>query len=121
MERYNEEFLRLYDNKEEIPDFILRQVLCNNRIIAEEFGENRRWTRSAVTVIEIPTENETRLFAIDWEEGLTEYQENIYWSATEVEVQMDMQQLKLEVATTKYIDKRTGDVAAVHEDVVRID
>ena len=49
------------------------------------------------------------------------YQENIYWSATEVEVQMDMQQLKLEVATTKYIDKRTGDVAAVHEDVVRID
>ena len=112
MSNYNEEFLGLYDNKERIPSFILREVLCTNRIILEEFFENRRWTRGAVSIISIPVDGGERLFAIYWDEGLTEYQENEYWSAEEVDCKLDMKQVKIEVATTSYIGKRTGEVAA---------
>ena len=112
MSNYNEEFLGLYDNREHIPDFLLREVLCNNRIILEEFFENRRWTRGAVSIVSIPVDGGERLFAIYWDEGLTEYQENDYISAEEVECKLDMKQIKIEVATTSYIEKNTGIVAA---------
>ena len=38
------------------------------------YGDNRRWTRSVESIIEV----EGRLFSIDWEQGLTESQENNY-------------------------------------------
>ncbi len=112
MSNYNEEFLGLYDNREKIPDFILREVLCTNKIILEEFFENRRWTRGAVSIVSIPVDGGERLFAIYWDEGLTEYQENEYWSAEEVDRKQDMEQIKVEVVTTTYIEKRTGNVAS---------
>ena len=111
MRIYNEEFLQLYDNRERIPDFILREVLCTNPIILEQYDENRRWSRGATSVVSIPVEGGERFFAIYWDEGLTEYQENEYWSAEEVELQMDMKQVKIEVVTKKYVEKRTGNVA----------
>lgn len=111
MINYNKEFLALYDNRERIPDFILREVLCTNPIILERYDENRRWTRGATSVVSIPVEGGERFFAIYWEEGLTEYQENEYWSAEEVELQMDMKQIKIEVVTKKYVEKRTGNIA----------
>ena len=111
MINYSKEFLTLYDNRERIPDFILREVLCTNPIILEQYDENRRWTRGVTSVVSIPVEGGERFFAIYWEEGLTEYQENEYWSAEEVELQMDMKQVKIEVVTKKYVEKRTGNVA----------
>lgn len=41
-----------------------------------EHGENRRWTRSNTTIVELMG----RYFSIDWEEGLTEFQENEFYS-----------------------------------------
>lgn len=111
MTEHTKEFLGLYDNNERIPSFILREVLCHNRIIIEQVGENRRWTREVTSIISIPVNNGERLFAIYWDEGLTEYQENEYWSAEEVECKLDMKQIKIEVATTSYVEKRTGEVA----------
>jgi hypothetical protein len=111
MTNYTEEFLRLYDNKEKIPEFILHKVLCTNKIIVEEFSDNRRWSRAAISIISIPINNGERLFAIYWDEGLTECQDNNYWDAAEVEYKADMRQVKVEIVTEKYIDMRTGDVA----------
>lgn len=48
-----------------------------------EEGENRRWSRTNVSVIEI----NGRYFSLEWEEGLTEYQENEYPEQTAVEVE----------------------------------
>lgn len=112
MTDHTEEFLRLYDNKEEIPEFILHKVLCNNRIIVEEFSDNRRWSRAATSIVSIPTDSGERLFAIYWDEGLTECQENNYWSAAEVRYEFDMKQVKVEIATEKYVEIKSGDVAA---------
>lgn len=111
MTDYTKVFLNLYDNREEIPDFILREVLCNNKIIIEEFDENRRWSRAATSIVSIPTDSGERLFAIYWDEGLTEYQDNNYWDAAEVEYRADIRQVKVEIVTEKYIDMRTGYVA----------
>ena len=39
-------------------------------------GHNRRWTRSVTTIVEL----KGRFFSIDWEEGLTECQENEFYN-----------------------------------------
>lgn len=41
-----------------------------------EHGENRRWTRSNTTIVKL----RGRYFSIDWEEGLTEFQKNEFYS-----------------------------------------
>ena len=43
--------------------------------IETKYGENRRWTRSAYTIVELCH----KYFRIDWEEGLTEGQENEFY------------------------------------------
>lgn len=48
---------------------------CYDTVYTEE-GENRRWTRSVLTVVNIDGTN----YAIDWEEGLTESQENMFYN-----------------------------------------
>lgn len=111
MTNYTEEFLMLYDNKNEIPEFILHKVLCTNRIIVEEFSDNRRWSRAATSIIAIPVDGGERLFAIYWDEGLTECQDNNYWSAAEVRREFDMKQVKVEIATEKYVEIKSGDIA----------
>ena len=47
----------------------------------------------AVSIVSIPVDGGERLFAIYWDEGLTEYQENDYISAEEVECKLDMKQI----------------------------
>lgn len=44
----------------------------------EEKGDNRRWSRTVLTVVR-DLENQN-LWCIEWEEGLTEYQENGFWT-----------------------------------------
>ena len=51
--------------------------------IERHAGENRRWTRSIESIVEIGG----RHFSVDWEEGLTECQENEFYEQP-VEVEM---------------------------------
>lgn len=44
--------------------------------VETKYGENRRWSRSARTIIKV----KDKLFCIEWEEGLTEIQENEYYN-----------------------------------------
>ena len=45
-------------------------------------GENNRWTRSVTTIFKY----KGKLYALDWEQGLTEYQDNeFYYQPYEVE------------------------------------
>ena len=39
------------------------------------YGENRRWTRSVRSIFEV----EGRFIALDWEEGLTEQQDDVFY------------------------------------------
>lgn len=46
-----------------------------HKVVAEIEGDSGRWTKSMTTIIQV----EEDLWAIDWEQGLTEYQENEFW------------------------------------------
>lgn len=43
--------------------------------VGEKEGDSGRWTQSMSTIFEI----DSQLYCIDWECGLTEYQDNEYW------------------------------------------
>ena len=48
--------------------------------VYEEEGENRRWSKSILTVVKVEG---LGLYAIAWEKGLTEYQENSFYEQPE--------------------------------------
>ena len=65
-----EEFIEAFDAGVEINErTLLEYAFCSIEI---EEGDNRRWSRSMVSITEI----NGRYFKIYWEEGLTEYQED---------------------------------------------
>lgn len=45
------------------------------KCIDEQEGEDYRWTRDMSTIFEL----NGQLYCIDWQQGLTEMQENEYW------------------------------------------
>lgn len=72
MEKYEEELLKKIDSSEELTDREIREVLEYE--VESEYGENRRWSRSVTTISKIGE----RYFMTEWEEGLTECQQNTY-------------------------------------------
>lgn len=73
MDKYEEELLKKIDSKKELTESEIREILgCE---IESEYGDNRRWSRSVTTISQIGD----RYFSTDWEEGLTEYQQNEYY------------------------------------------
>lgn len=62
-----------------------------NEEVERENGENRRWTRNVTSIVEV----DGKFYALDWEEGLTEGQENLYFDQESDEVEL--------VETTKTI------------------
>ena len=82
----NEEFLQRYDSgkpnftKDEIEE-IAYEEFCNYVTTAE--GKTHRLYREVETICEV----EGRLFAVNWNEGLTEQQENDFDDAEVYEVE----------------------------------
>lgn len=68
--------------------------------IETTYGENCRWTRSVNTIIKI----KGRFFSIDWEEGLTEMQENEYWSQP---IEVYPRTYEKTITVTEWIPKNT--------------
>lgn len=60
-------------------EILTKAELCEAIFDCEEvdtqYGENRRWSRSVSTIIKI----KDKLFCINWEQGLTECQENEFY------------------------------------------
>lgn len=70
-EHFDEIMLQKIDRKEALTEKELRELVFGNEVETEN-GDNRRWSRTNTTIIEL----KGRFFSIDWEQGLTEYQEN---------------------------------------------
>jgi hypothetical protein len=60
------------DKKEKLTERELQRLVDYE--IEREEGEDRRWTRSISSIIKI----NGRTFCINWDKGLTEYQDNVY-------------------------------------------
>lgn len=76
-------FIDKIDIGENLTERELRQFIWEvGTEVSREEGENRRWSRSVSVIKEV----NGRFFSIDYEEGLTECQENeYYWQPYEVE------------------------------------
>jgi hypothetical protein len=62
-------------NGEKLTEREIEELVWDYEVEREE-GDNRRWTRSVTSIVELCD----KYFAIDWEEGLTECQENEYYN-----------------------------------------
>lgn len=63
------------ESGERLSEDEISTLLSENDAVYTEEGEMRRWSRSVMSVVEI----NDKLYAIDWEEGLTENQENEFF------------------------------------------
>ena len=72
MNDYEEKLLLKIDNGEELNESELSELSSEH--VDKIEGENRRWSRSVTSIVQLGE----RYFSIDWEEGLTEMQENEY-------------------------------------------
>ena len=83
---FNDWFLKTYDEYNGYPfddkDKLTKFLIWEYPEVDVEYGENRRWSRSVNTIVQIGD----RFFSIDWEEGLTEMQPNEYLGDNIVEV-----------------------------------
>lgn len=61
-------------NGEHLTESELENAIYECDVIDTKYGKNERWTRPASSIIKI----KDKLFCIDWEEGLTEYQFNSF-------------------------------------------
>ena len=72
----NKEFLERYDKKEKFSESELEKLEYFGEEIDRIEGPNRRWTRTIKNIFKV----EDRYFALEFEEGLTEYQDNMYYN-----------------------------------------
>lgn len=74
MDKWEKEILNKIDNDEKLTESELSELTCDD--IEREYGDNRRWSRSVESICKIGD----RYFSITWEQGLTECQEDEYYS-----------------------------------------
>lgn len=81
-DHFDEIMVEKIDNGEKLTENELKTLVFECNEIERDEGENRRWTRSVESIIELCG----RYFAVIWEEGLTECQDNeFYYQPYEVE------------------------------------
>ena len=72
---FDEIIVSKIDNDEELTETELKRVVYEGDEISIVNGDNRRWSRTNTSIIKI----RNRFFSIDWEEGLTEGQDNQFF------------------------------------------
>lgn len=95
---YEEKLERKLLNKEELSESELSSLSDYFDVVYEEKGENRRWSRSVLTIMDISG----RYYALSWEEGLTENQPSEYW---EQPYEVDVFEEEVTVIKTRIVKK----------------
>lgn len=86
-------------NGENLREDDLRYLVWNYEIDREN-GENRRWSRTVTSIVEIGG----KTYSIDWEEGLTECQENNFYDQP-IEVEKHEYEKTIKVTEWLPVDK----------------
>lgn len=77
MTDFEKEMLQKIDAGESLSEHDIRRLVYDFEDRgAREYGDDGRWTRSVTSIIVL----NDRYFAVDWEQGLTELQENEFWN-----------------------------------------
>lgn len=98
MSKFEQEFLEKYNNRYEFSEEELRDIRWNFEEVVTEYEEPRRWTRTATTIFIVAD----RYFALEWEQGLTECQENEFW---EQPYEVEKKEYSKTVIVTEWIKK----------------
>lgn len=75
MKDFEQYIIDKYDNKEPLTKTEVRELIWNYDYKRLE-GENRRWSRWVDVIIKL----KDRYFKVGYDEGLTEYQDNEYYT-----------------------------------------
>lgn len=110
-EHFDEIILKQIDDGEEVDSRHIRELVFNNSV-ENIYGENRRWSRSVTTIFELCG----RYFSIDWEEGLTECQDNEFYNQP-VEV---FRNTKVVVTLSNSWDSKTEEVVSTGDCVSQL-
>lgn len=100
-EHFDEIMVERIDKNEEIEEEHLKRMVYNGENI--RYGENRRWSRTVCTVVEMCG----RHFMIKWEEGLTENQDDTFMEQP-VEVYKKTGMVVSLVQSWVQVDKKSG-------------
>ena len=73
---FEEIIVNKIDNGETLTEKELQRLVWDCEEVDRDEGENRRWSRTVSSILLISG----RYFCLDWEEGLTECQENEYYN-----------------------------------------
>ena len=92
------------DRGEELNEDEIADLVDNLPHYDEECGDNRRWSRSVTTYLRT---QDGRFFRVDWEQGLTESQENSYWEQP-VEVTLHEEEQTVVVIQRTWTEVSTG-------------
>lgn len=95
---FEEEILRKIDAGESLTEREIKELVFDGYEVDRENGENRRWTRTVCSVVEVGD----RFFCIPWEEGLTEYQENGFY---EQPYEVEKQEYEKTILVTEWVRK----------------
>lgn len=102
------EFLNRYDAGEEFDSHELADIVYDCDEVEENPGECGRWTQGMETIFQVGD----RFFSIYWERGLTEYQDDEFFSQPEEVVLHEYEKL---VKVREWITKKTIDSSAFKE------
>lgn len=96
---YDEYILNKIDAGEKLDESELRSLRWEFDEVESQYGENRRWSRSVRSIIEIGG----RYFALDWEEGLTELQEHEFYNQP---IEVEKKEYSKTIVVTEWVEKR---------------
>ena len=73
---FREKLLNKSFTEEELKDLAWCDVDADVEMITQEEGEQHRWTQDVSTIFEF----EGKYYSLDWDRGLTEFQENGFYT-----------------------------------------
>lgn len=81
---WQEEIINKLENNQHISEKDLKELVFDGYSVRTDYGENRRWSRTVEDIIMLTDRNDNKYFySLLWEEGLTEMQENEFYSQPE--------------------------------------
>ena len=97
-----DDFLKVYDNGYEFNKYEIKQLARGDigfgKMITQEAGDIGRWNQHMTTILKV----KDRYFAVGWDSGLTECQENYYDGPV-----YEVKQVKKMIEVTEWISVET--------------
>jgi hypothetical protein len=98
-EHYEEIILNKIDSGKKLSERELSSLVWEFEEVDREYGDNRRWTRSVTSIIII----NDRFFRVEWENGLTESQENEFYNQP---YEVEKKTYEKTITVTEWVSKK---------------